>query len=189
MSSDDVDDSKVVENVYVPPKTASIIKDLSVGSGPSIFDEAHMSYDSTSNDVNELIMSNIPAMPSKSILFSYPEYAFMVVPSESYFSESPEFFARIQEMVCSVSSFTDHLEFTFESDFSLAKLDVCHPRHPMYLILPSLGVMHRVPTALHLHVAHIDDITRSIAICNNTYKFAAYTYSILQEFVVDSKSP
>ena len=44
-----------------------------------------------------------------------------------------------------------------------------------------------MPTALHLPVAYIDDITKPIAICNNTYKFAAYPYSILQEFVVDSK--
>jgi len=38
-----------------------------------------------------------------------------------------------------------------------------------------------------LPVAHIDDITIPIAICNDTYKFAAYLYSILQEFAVDSK--
>ena len=40
-------------------------------------------------------------------------------------------------------------------------------------------------TTLHLPVAYIDDITRPIAICNNTHKFAAYPYSTLQEFVVD----
>jgi len=32
-----VDDLKVVENVHVPPKTASIIEDLSVGSGTPFF--------------------------------------------------------------------------------------------------------------------------------------------------------
>jgi len=31
---------------------------------------------------------------------------------------------------------------------------------------------------MHLHIAHIDDITRPIVICNDTYKFAAYPYSI-----------
>ena len=56
-----------------------------------------------------------------------------------------------------------------------------------YLFLPSLGVMPRIPTALNLPVAHIDDITKLIAICNNTYKFAAYPYSILQEFTVDNR--
>jgi len=64
---------------------------------------------------------------------------------------------------------------------------VCHLKHPIYLILPSLGVMPRVPTALHLPVAHIDNITRQIAICNDTYKFVVYLYSILQEFTVDNK--
>ena len=42
------------------------------------------------------------------------------------------------------------------------------------------------PTLLLL-VAYTDDITRSIAICNDTYKFAAYPYNTLQEFVVDNK--
>ena len=69
----------------------------------------------------------------------------------------------------------------------LAGIDVCLPRHVISLILPSLGVMLRILTALHLPVAHIDDITRPIAICNDTYKFVAYSYSILQEFTVDSK--
>ena len=41
--------------------------------------------------------------------------------------------------------------------------------------------------ALHLLVVHIDDITRPIAICNDTYKFVPYPYSILQEFVLDNK--
>jgi len=40
---------------------------------------------------------------------------------------------------------------------------------------------------LHLLVAHIDDITRLIAICNDTYKFVAYSYSSLQKFIVDNK--
>ena len=47
--------------------------------------------------------------------------------------------------------------------------------------------MPSVPTTLFLIVAHIDDITRLIAICNDTYKFVAYPYSILQEFAVDNK--
>jgi len=42
-----------------------------------------------------------------------------------------------------------------------------------------------VPAALHLPVARVDDITRPIAICNDTYKFVAYLYSILQKFAVD----
>ena len=64
---------------------------------------------------------------------------------------------------------------------------MCHPRHPIYLILPSLGVTPRVLTALYLYVAHIDNITRLIAICNDTNKFAIYPHNILQKFTVDSK--
>ena len=33
MLSDDVDDSKFVQDVYVPSKNGSIIEDISVGSG------------------------------------------------------------------------------------------------------------------------------------------------------------
>ena len=65
---------------------------------------------------------------------------------------------------------------------------MCHPRHPIYIILPSLEVMPRVPIALHLPIAHIDNITRLIAICNDAYKFVANPYSYLQEFAVDNKT-
>jgi len=54
----DVDDSKVVENVHVFPKTASIIEDITIDFGTLIFDEAHMSSGST-GDVNEIVESNI----------------------------------------------------------------------------------------------------------------------------------
>ena len=64
---------------------------------------------------------------------------------------------------------------------------VCLPRQLRYILLPSLGIILRVLIAIHSHVAHIDDITRQIAICNDTYKFAAYPYSILQEFILDNK--
>ena len=97
MPSNDVDDS-VVEDVHVPSKTAGIIEDISVGSNISIIDEARMSSDSTSDNVNEIVKSNIPAMPRKSIEFTCAEYSFMVVPTESYSSESPEFLAMIQQM-------------------------------------------------------------------------------------------
>ena len=40
---------------------------------------------------------------------------------------------------------------------------------------------------MHFSVAYIDDITRPIAIYNDTHKFAAYPYSTLQEFAVDNK--
>ena len=69
-------------------------------------------------------------------------------------------------MVSSASSFSDCLEFVSKFNVPLS-LDICHLRHPTYLILP----MPTVPTALHLHVAQIDDIIRPIATCNDIYKF------------------
>jgi len=137
-----------------------------------------MSSDSIIDEENKIVESNIPAVPSKLIEIPCPEYAFMVVPTESYLSESPEFLAKIQQMVSSASSFSVCLEFVSESNVPQS-LDVCPPRHPIYLIIPLLGVMSRMPTALHLHVAYIDDIIRLIAICNDTYKFVAFLYSTL----------
>jgi len=43
------------------------------------------------------------------------------------------------------------------------------------------------PTTLHLPVTYIDDITRPLAFYNDTHKFVAYIYSILQEFAIDNK--
>ena len=78
--SDNVVDSKVVKDVHVSPKTASIEQNLSVGFGTLIFDKAHMSSNSTSHDLTEIVKPNIPTVPSKSIKFSHPECDFMVVP-------------------------------------------------------------------------------------------------------------
>ena len=65
-----------------------------------------MSSDSTSDDVDELFESNIPAtVYIKSIGFSCADYDFMVVPIESSSSESSEFLAMIQQVISNASSF------------------------------------------------------------------------------------
>ena len=46
MLSDDVDDSKVVDDVHVSSKTVSIIEDISVGSDTPII-EGRASYEGT----------------------------------------------------------------------------------------------------------------------------------------------
>jgi len=58
ISNDDVDDSKVVEDVHVPSKTTSIIEDISIGFDTPIFDEDHASYKGTSV-VDEIVESGI----------------------------------------------------------------------------------------------------------------------------------
>ena len=107
------------------------------------------------------------------------DYSFMVVPTESFTSKSSEFLAMIQHVISSTSSFTSCLEFIPESNLPLSRFVVCHPKHPIYLLFPSLGVMPRILTALHLSFAHDDDITRQLANCDENYKFVAYPYSIL----------
>ena len=96
MSNDEVDVSRVIEEVHIPFNTVSIIEDRAVCADTLVINEIHMS-DSVSDDVNEIV-------------------------------------------------------------------------EPSTLLLP---------------VAYIDDITRSITICNDTHKFATYSYSTLQEFAVE----
>jgi len=47
--------------------------------------------------------------------------------------------------------------------------------------------MSRVPTTLHLHAAHDDDITRQLTNYDEKYKFSIYQYGMLQKFLVDSE--
>ena len=60
MLSDDVDDSKVADDVHVSSKTASIIKDISVDFNTPIIEEGHASYEDTSEIVNAIIESGTP---------------------------------------------------------------------------------------------------------------------------------
>jgi len=95
VSSDDVDDSKVIENVHVSSKTANIIEGISVGSNTPIINEVHMSSDNTSDIGDALVEPNILTVPSKSFEFFCAVYNFMVVSTKSYSSESSEFLAMI----------------------------------------------------------------------------------------------
>ena len=180
MPSDNVYDLRVVENVNILPEITSIVEDALVDSGTSIMNEINVSFDSTSNDVDEIVESNISTEPSKSFEFPCADYEFMVFPAELFSSESSEFFAMIQLMIFGVSSFIGCLEFVPKSSIPpLEWLEVCPPRHHVYIICASIRVMPRVSTALHLFVAHDDNLTRQIAICNDNYKFVAYSCSFL----------
>ena len=116
-----------------------------------------MSSYGTSDDMDVIVEHNTLIMPSKPFESLCADYSFMVVPIDSSFSESPEFLNKIEQMVYRASSFSGCLEFVSESNIP-PSLDMCPSRHPTYLILPSLGVMPRVSTALYLHVEQIDDI-------------------------------
>ena len=179
MSSDNVD-SKVVEDVIILSEVTSIVEDTLVDSTAPIIDEVHTSSDSTSDDVNEIVESNIPAVHSKSFEFSCADYWFMVVPIELSSNECSEFLVMIQQMIPVSFSFTSCLEFTLKSNIPLLEeLDVCHLRHLIYFIFLSLGVTPKVPTACHLSVAHDDDIIRQLANCDENYKFSVYPYSYI----------
>ena len=106
------------------------MEDTLVDSSTPIIKEVHVSSNSTSDDVDELVESNIPAMPSKSFEFSCAGYGFMVVSNKSSSSESFKFFVMIQQVI-STASFSGCLEFISESGLPLAGIVVCHPRHPI----------------------------------------------------------
>ena len=74
MPSDNIDDSKVVEDVNLLPGITNINEGILVDFGKSIIDEVHMSYDSTSEDVNGIVESNILAVPSKLFKFTCVDY-------------------------------------------------------------------------------------------------------------------
>jgi len=93
--TNDVDDSKTVEDVYISFKIASITEDIATGSDTLIIDEIHTSFDSTSDDVDEIVEPNTPIVHSKPFKPPCAKYSFMVIPIDSSFRESPEFLAKI----------------------------------------------------------------------------------------------
>jgi len=110
-----------------------------------------MSSDSTSNNVDKIVESNIPAEPSKSFEFSCAHYEFMLVPTELSSSESSVFLSLIQQMISNFSFFSGCLKFVPKSSIiSLEELVMCPPRHHVYIIFSFIEVMSKVPTALHL---------------------------------------
>ena len=70
-----------------------------------------------------------------------------------------------------------------EYSFMIAPIDSSCSESPEFLTM----IQRMVSSALHLHIAHIDDITRPIVIYNDTHKFVAYQYSTLQKFALDNK--
>ena len=94
--TDEVDDSKVVEDVQVSSKTLNIIEDIAVDSVTTqIIDESHMSSDSANDDVDEIVEPHIPTVPSQPFESPCAETSFMVIPINLSFRESPEFLAKV----------------------------------------------------------------------------------------------
>jgi len=55
---DNVDDSKVVEDVNILLEITSIVEDILIDSSTPIIDEVNVSSNSTSDDVDEIVESN-----------------------------------------------------------------------------------------------------------------------------------
>ena len=58
MPIDNVDDSKVVEDVNILLEITSIVEDILIDSSTPIIDEVNVSSNSTSDDVDEIVESN-----------------------------------------------------------------------------------------------------------------------------------
>ena len=75
-TSNDVDDSKVIEDVQVPFKTTSITEDVSVGSDTPIIDEGHIFYENISEVVDAIVEFGTPLIVDAHIYdtsYSAPE--------------------------------------------------------------------------------------------------------------------
>jgi len=66
---DNVDDSKVLEGVNILPEITSNVEDTLVDSSTPIIDKVHVFFDSITDDIDVIVESNIPAVPSKSFEF------------------------------------------------------------------------------------------------------------------------
>ena len=84
MPSDIIDDSKVVEKVNILHEITSIVEDALIDSTTPIIDEVYVFSDSTSDDVDEIVVSNILAEPSMLFKFPCTDYGFIIIPL-SYF--------------------------------------------------------------------------------------------------------
>ena len=71
MPGDNVDDSKVLEGVYILPEITSNVEDTLVDSSTPIIDKVHVFFDSITDDIDVIVESNIPAVPSKSFEFFF----------------------------------------------------------------------------------------------------------------------
>ena len=102
-----------------------------------------------------------------------------------FFSTAPQVTPNVSFLVNVWSYFLTfgHI-FVGPSDvISVAVSDVRPPRKLIYLFFLSLRVLLIELVASHLPEMH-DEAHKQITICNDTYKYAAYPHSILQEFVV-----
>ena len=130
--TDDVDDSKVIEEVHVPSKTLSIIEDTSVCADTLVNNEIYMSSDSASNDVDEIVESNTTIMPSKPFESPCAEYSFMVVSINSSFRGHLNFLPKSNRWLLIL--LLRVVQSLSESHIPLS-LDVCPFRHVRSLIL------------------------------------------------------
>ena len=98
MLSDNVDDSKIVEDVNILPKITRIVKDALVDSGTPIINKIYVFSDRINDDVDKMVESNVPVKSSKLFKFPCGDYEFMVVPTELSPSER-ESLAMIQQII------------------------------------------------------------------------------------------
>ena len=117
MPSDDVDDSKVVENVHVHSEISSVVEDPLVNPATPIIDESHVSSAGT-NDVKVLVDSSTPISDETYVHEDNQgsqkiEIEFIVAtPSVFSSTKSLEFLNMIYHVNSSASFFSGCLEFS-----------------------------------------------------------------------------
>ena len=131
-------------------------------------------------------IDTITIISIKSSEFSCVDCVNVVAPSFSSFSESVKLFTMIPRVSPIISSFSDSLElFSGFGHISVGPSDVIplvvsdvHPlRKLIYLFVISFEILLSELVALHLPEMH-DESHKHITICNDNYKFVAYSHSI-----------
>jgi len=173
--SDDVDNSKVVDDVHVHSEISSIIEDTSIDPCLPILNEIPMSSESTTDVVDALVESNAHITDETYVYKDDQESqeteigSIIATPSMSSSSKSLEFLAMLHQVSSGLSSFSGCLEFSPEffqisigpSDvIPLAVFEACHPRELSSVFPPSFGVTPRELIVLHLPIYMIKPLNR-----------------------------
>jgi len=102
--SDDVDDSKVIEDVHIHSEISSVVEDPLVNPGTPIIDEKHVSFARTSDVVNVLMESSIRITNETNVYENDQEIqeteieSIVATPSMSSSSESIEFLVILHQI-------------------------------------------------------------------------------------------